>query len=224
MVFTYLVTLMIALPSWALMKVMNRTTVIGKENLKTAEPPYLFVSNHVSILDDAFIGSVVFMPFAFLSYRLIPHHTPESKNFYRGPFWSWVMDHAKCLPLTRGKGIYQPGLQRIIDKLKQGGVVHIYPEGTRTRSGKIGKGKPGVGRIAYAAKCKVIPCYHSGLEKVLPIGCRIPRLGKTVRIIVGEPIELEPYFQKENTPGTWMEISNEMINAISTLKRKLEAS
>lgn len=223
-VITFIVTLMIALPFWVFMKVFTRTTVVGRENLEKVEKPYLFVSNHVSMLDDAFIGSVVFFPQALFSYRHIPYHTPEKKNFYRGPVFSWVMDHTKCIPLTRGKGVYQPGIQTIIDKLNQGGVVHIYPEGTRTRSGDVGKGKPGVGRIVYASRCRVVPCYHSGLNQVLPIGKKIPLLGKTVKIIIGEPITFEEQMQKENNISAWQEISDIMIKSILNLKDRLESA
>jgi 1-acyl-sn-glycerol-3-phosphate acyltransferase len=106
--------------------------------------------------------------------------------------------------------------------LKAGNCVHIYPEGTRTRTGKIGPGKPGVGRIVYETKCKVIPCYHSGLNEVLPIGRKIPRPGKKVRIIIGEAISLDHYFQRPNNLETWQAISDEIIAEIKRLKAKIE--
>ena len=219
---TYLVTLSIGIPFYIFMKFFSRSRVFGKEHLNRAELPFLFVSNHVSMLDDAFIGSLLFLPRGLWDYKFMPYHTPERKNFYRGPIFSWIMEHAKCLPLTRGKGIFQPGIQRIIEKLKTGGCVHIYPEGTRTRTGKLGKGQPGVGRIVFACRCGVIPCYHSGLSEVLPIGNRIPKIGKRVNIIIGEPFNMREYFSKDDNINTYQSISDAIIAKIAGLKEKLD--
>lgn len=219
---TYLVTIFIfVIPFWVFMKVFNRVKIIGKASFQKVNPPFLFVSNHVSMLDDAFIGPLLFMPKGLWSYKFIPYHTPERKNFYRGPIFSWIMEHVKCLPLTRGQGIFQPGMQRIIEKLKAGRVVHIYPEGTRTRNGQIGSGKLGVGRIIHEAKCPVIPCYHQGLNQVLPLGTKFPKSGKRITIIVGEPITFDQYFTRESNMDTWQEITDEVINTIVSLKDKL---
>jgi monolysocardiolipin acyltransferase len=200
------------------MKFFKRVKIIGKYHLAKANLPFLFVSNHVSLLDDAFIDPLLFMPKGFVKYKFIPYHTPEWKNFYVGPILSWIMDHAKCIPLTRGKGFFQPGVQRIIDTLKAGNCVHIYPEGTRTRTGRLGEGKPGVGRIIFESKCSVVPCYHSGLDEVLPIGAKFPRPFKKITIIVGEPVTFEHYFHKENNSDTWKEIADDLICLIRGLR------
>ena len=217
--FTFLVSIVaFALPFWIFMKVFTKSKVVGRRNLLQAGLPYIFVSNHVSMLDDAFIGSLLFLPRGLWDNKFMPYHTPEYKNFYVGPIFSWIMDHAKCIPLTRGKGLNQPGIYRIIKTLQQGGSVVMYPEGTRTRTGRLGSGKPGIGKVIYQTRCQVIPCYHSGLEKVLPIGKKIPRYGQKVTIKVGKPVNLERFFQMEDTLQTWKEIAAELINAIRTLR------
>jgi len=177
----------------------------------------------VSMLDDMFIGPLLFTPRGFYQYQFMPYHTPEQKNFFVGPIISWIMVHLKCIPFTRGKGFNQPGVQTVIDRLQGGGCVHIYPEGTRTRSGDLGSGKAGVGKIVYAARCKVVPCYHHGLDQVLPIGVKFPRPFHKVIISVGKPVDFSAYFEKENTVETWQQISDEMIRAIRALKEDLKA-
>jgi monolysocardiolipin acyltransferase len=206
------------LPFWSFMKLFNRVKISGKSHLTKARLPFLFVSNHVSLLDDAFVDTLLFMPRGFYDYKFIPYHTPEWKNFYVGPILSWIMNHVKCIPLTRGKGINQPGVQRIIDTLKAGNCVHIYPEGTRTRTGRLGEGKPGVGRIIYETKCSVIPCYHHGLDRVLPIGAKFPRPFNDITIVVGEPVTFERYFTQENNPQTWKAIADDLIHLIRGLR------
>ena len=218
---SYIVTLSLAIPIYFLMILINKVTIIGKEKITGAKLPFLFVSNHVTMLDDFFIGPLLFLPKGLWNFNFIPYHTPEQKNFYKGPIVSWIMDHVKCLPLTRGKGIFQPGMQRIIAKIKLGGCVQIYPEGTRTRTGDLGKAKPGIGRIIYATRCGVIPCYHAGLDKVLPIGSKIPKFGKKIDLIVGDPMNLQKFFEMEDNAGTWQKISEEIIAEIAKLRDKL---
>jgi len=218
-VITYgVVMLGFVLPFTFFMKVLNRTEIYGKKHLQRARPPFLFCPNHVSMLDDAFVGTLVFMPRAIWDYRFIPYHLPERKNFFRGPLFSWLMYAAKCVPITRGQGVFQPGIEKLIRLLKRGNVVHIYPEGTRTRTGDIGKGKIGVGRLVRETGVRVIPCYHSGLDQVLPIGRKIPCFGKRVRIWVGEALSFESFMELPNTPKTWQMISDRIVCAIRQLR------
>ena len=222
-ILTYIVVVLGLVPLFVfIMKVMNRTEVHNKHHLQKAQLPFMFVSNHVTMLDDAFIGPLVFAPRAFWSIRFLPYHTPEKKNFFRGPFFSFIMWASKCIPFTRGQGVYQPGMEKTIRGLKRKSVVHIYPEGTRTRTGEIGKGKIGVGRIVRETGVNVVPCYHRGLENVLPIGTKIPKHGKRIIIEVGPPIQFDDYLSMPNAPKTWQMISDRIIDAIKELRDKLK--
>ncbi|RJP82430.1 MAG: 1-acyl-sn-glycerol-3-phosphate acyltransferase [Candidatus Zixiibacteriota bacterium] len=222
---TYLVVIVGFIPLFTFfMKVLNRTEVRGREYVQRMRPPFLFCSNHVSMLDDAFVGPLVFMPRALWHFRFIPWHLPEKKNFFRGPFFSWLMRASRCVPITRGKGVFQPGMERMIRLLRQGDVAYVYPEGTRTRTGEIGKGKIGVGRLVRETGVPVIPCYHSGLDQVLPIGHKIPRFGHRVLIQVGEALRFDEYMQLPNTPKTWQMISDRIIASIQDLRTRMEAS
>lgn len=219
----FVTAVVVVIPFSFFMMVFNRVRILGRKNLHPKHLPFVFVSNHVSMLDDMFIGPLLFAPKGIFNYRFMPYHTPEQTNFYKGPIISWIMEHLKCIPLMRGKGINQEGIQLVIKRLKEGGSVQIYPEGTRTRSGHLGKGKPGVGKIVYDSKCKVIPCYHSGLEKVLPIGSKIPRPFKKIDVIIGEPVSYDDYFQQENKVETWRKIADDMIDRIRALRENAKA-
>ncbi len=205
-----------------IMKALNRTEVRNKRNIQHADLPFIFVSNHVSMLDDAFIGPLVFSPRAFWDLRFIPYHTPERKNFFKGPFFSFIMWAARSIPFTRGTGVFQPGMEKVIRLLKGKNVVHIYPEGTRTRTGEIGKGRIGVGRIVRETGVKVIPCFHKGLDAVLPIGHKIPNTGKRIIIQIGETLYFDDFMQMPNTPKTWQMISDKIIEALIGLRDKVE--
>jgi 1-acyl-sn-glycerol-3-phosphate acyltransferase len=109
----------------------------------------------------------------------------------------------------------------VTQKLEQGGIVHIFPEGTRSRSGDLLPGKAGVGKRIYESKVKAIPCYHEGIRDILPVGKSIPRIGKKVRAIIGEPIFFDEFFQMENKPETWKLISDKIMEKINILKEEL---
>ncbi|NQU04477.1 MAG: 1-acyl-sn-glycerol-3-phosphate acyltransferase, partial [Calditrichaeota bacterium] len=156
------------------MNVLNRTRIIGRKNIVGLKRPWILVSNHVTMLDDLFLDPLIMFPKGLCGYRYIPYHAPEESNFYKTPLMAWFMRYTKSIPLIRGRGFNQEGMKRLISAVKSGGILHIYPEGTRSRSGKIGKGKEGIGRIVYESGAPVVPVYHQGLEKVLPIGSSFP--------------------------------------------------
>jgi monolysocardiolipin acyltransferase len=82
-------------------------------------------------------------------------------------------------------GMFQPGLAAAEARLAAGDWVHLFPEGTRSRDGRMGPVRKGVGRLV--ASCEVapliVPFVHSGMEEVMPRGRLVPRVGKEVRSV-----------------------------------------
>jgi len=103
--------------------------------------------------------------------------------------------------IRRGEGLFQPAMDRIIDVLGAGGCVRVFPEGTRSRSGTLGHGRPGVGRVLYETGVTVVPCFHRGLDQLLPIGSVIPRIGKRVDIVIGPPFSVDDLRESSPTKG-----------------------
>lgn len=216
-VLTFLTTVFI----WILMHVFNRTRIYGKRIILREKAPFVFASNHTTMFDSAFIDCDLFFLKSFFSYKYLPYHTPEYGNFYKNKLLAWYMDHVKCIPLERGKGIDQPSQKIVTEKLKQGNVVHIFPEGTRSRTGELLEGKAGVGKRIYESRVKVIPCYHEGMRDMLPVGTSFPKFGKRIRVIIGEPIYFDEFFTKQNSPETWRLISEKIMIEIKKLKERL---
>ncbi len=205
----------LVIPSIGLfMNILNRTRVIGRQNLAGLRPPWILMSNHLTLLDDLFIGPIIFFPKVLLGYQYLPYHAPEERNFYKHPIISWFMRRSKAIPLIRGHGLYQEGVNRLIRAVKSGGILHIYPEGTRTRSGEIGDGKSGIGRIVYESGAPVVPVYHQGLEDVLPIGEGVPRIAREIRIAIGKPLRFDEDRKLDNDASTWKRITGRIMDAI----------
>jgi 1-acyl-sn-glycerol-3-phosphate acyltransferase len=79
-----------------------------------------------------------------------------------------------------------------MDILNGGGLLGIYPEGTRSPDGRLYRGKTGVAKLVLATGVPVIPVAMIGTDKVQPIGRRIPNI-RRVGIIVGEPLDFSRY-------------------------------
>ncbi len=169
------------------LRIFNKIKIVNINNVQQMEPPYLFVTNHHTMFDDFFLGALLFFPRALFKMKYLPYHTPEEQNFFLGPIVTFMMQRLRCIPLTRGHGVFQPGMAMLKELLTTHSSVQMYPEGTRSRSGDIGKGKVGIGRLAYQTKTRVLPCYHEGTQDILPIGAHRLKLGKRMHVIVGEP-------------------------------------
>ena len=218
---SWMVQVGVAVTTSIYMRVFNKTRVHHHSRLKTTKRPYMYVSNHLTMFDDFFIDSMLYLPYAFADIRNFPWHAPEEKNFFLGPIIGFFMQKAQCIPLTRGHGVFQPGMTRLKELLQEDAIVHIYPEGTRSRSGDIGKGQVGVGRLAYQSKAKVLPVYHEGTQDLLPIGSHRLKFGKRVEVIVGEPLDLSDLYEQNDSREIYQQIANRMIDAIRDLRAEL---
>ena len=196
------------------MNLLNQTRIIGREHLRSLNPPFILMSNHLTLLDDLFLGPLLFFPKTLKGYEYIPYHAPEENNFYKIPLISWFMRKAKSIPLIRGRGVNQEGVSRLISAVKNGGMLHIYPEGTRSRDGEIGKPKLGVGRIVCETGTPVLPVYHQGLERILPIGAKSIGFGREIRIAIGEPLYFEKELKMNNNIRTWRAITDRIMDSI----------
>jgi len=204
------------------MNLLNRTRISGRENISKLKPPWILASNHLTLLDDLFLEPIILFPHVLRGFNYFPYHAPEETNFYKKPLITWFMRQCKSIPLIRGNGIHQEGMERLIRAVKNGGILHIYPEGTRTRNGDIGSGKPGIGRIVSESKAPVIPIFHQGLEKVLPIGKGVPRIGNEIRITIGKPMYFDTKIEPRSEIRTWRSISNQIIDNIRELRTEAE--
>lgn len=80
-----------------------------------------------------------------------------------------------------------------IDWLKKGGCLIIYPEGTRTRTGKIQQGKFGVAKIFLKTGVPILPVGIKGAFELMPPGTGLPKIKRIIKINVGKPL----FFEKE---------------------------
>ena len=187
-----------------IMRALNSLEVVGQEHWRSAfEAPssgVLTFSNHVSLFDDPLIISAV-GPINYAKTRWVP---ADHLNFFGTALKGRVFGAGKCVPIIRGAGLEQPGLAFLVERLKEGAWVHIFPEGGRTREPDARLRRPfktGIGRLITEAKPMLLPFYHRGMEAILPIGSRLPRIGNSVRVLFGAPTQVDDAWIDARTDG-----------------------
>jgi len=186
---SYLVTNLTVIVLWVLFYVLNRTVVRGREHVGDAANT-LLLANHQSMIDSFLIGLAVYFPKVLIKPRLLPWNPAAVENFFRGWLLGWLSYNWRCIPVREGRRDPR-ALRRLVEVLPRG-VMMLYPEGTRTRDGSVGPGKPGAGIVALTTRARVIPVTIDGMSEVLPVGRVIPRIGKRISVTYGPPMEYPP--------------------------------
>ena len=161
--------------------VFYRLRATGREHLPR-EGGYLVVANHQSLFDPPAIGVSVpgqFRPMARKTLRDVP-------------IMGWAMANCHCIFVDQDGGQDRAAIQACIDRLKEGGVVAIFPEGARTFDGEIHTFAAGASLIARKAKVPVVPAAIDGAFDAWPRTKKFPRvLGQRIRVHFGEVIPAE---------------------------------
>ena len=172
------------------MQQLNRVEFVGTERwnplFEQSARGILSFSNHVSLFDDplliANLGRVAFDDVRWIG--------ADHKNFFGSALKGYIFAAGKCVPIIRGAGLEQPGLDFLAERLKKGEWVHIFPEGGRTRDPAARMRTPfklGIGQLLSEAKPIAMPFYHYGMHNVLPIGKTVPGRGHSVTVRFGHP-------------------------------------
>jgi len=190
-------------------KIYWRLSSKGTENIPK-EGGVLLVANHFSYLDPPLIGS--------LSPR--PVHILAKYELFRVPIFNWLIKALGAIPIKRDV-IDRKSLRTAVDILKNGCVLLVFPEGTRTRDGSIGKPKPGPGLIAKLADTAILPVYIEGSYKSLPRKRLFPKPNK-ITVYFGKSFTINELGYDKQTKNFVYKLSDFMIDRIKELKRELE--
>jgi glycerol-3-phosphate dehydrogenase (NAD(P)+) len=157
-----------------------RLSRIGRENIP-ASGPVIFASNHRSFLDPFIVGVLCRRPVYYVA----------KSEIFKNPFVAWFVSSLGAFPVRRGAG--DPDMLKTARAiLDRGDCLLIFPEGTRTRPGSLGRPKRGVGRLALETGAPVVPVALIGTEAVRR-GWRIRP--KKIRARIGRPLtfpQVEP--------------------------------
>jgi len=169
-------------------RLVFRPTIEGAENIP-ARGPAILVSNHVSA------GDTFVLP-AMIRRRLTFPAKAELFAGRGGPgarVVAWFLKNVGMLPMDRSGGRASAGsMGSVLDVLRRGELLGIYPEGTRSPDGRLYKGKTGVARLVLQAGVPVVPVGMIDSQFVPSKVLRIPIMRRP-RIRVGTPMEFSRY-------------------------------
>jgi 1-acyl-sn-glycerol-3-phosphate acyltransferase len=153
--------------------------VVGLENLP-AEGPFIIVSNHLSRFDP---------PFGFVSVDRPSLAGFAADTYRRRPFFRLFLESAGVIWVNRGQ-TDRATLKAALAALKQGAILGIAPEGTRSPTGALLQGKPGAAYLAQRANVPIVPAAMANTENLGDALLRLKRI--RITLTFGQPFCLPP--------------------------------
>jgi 1-acyl-sn-glycerol-3-phosphate acyltransferase len=197
--------------------IVFRPTVTGRENVPLTGPVIL-ASNHLSFIDSIAIPLMAPRKVAYLA----------KAEYWRGSgIGGWLsrtlFTALGALPVEReASRAAQKALDTAMGVLQAGGAFGIYPEGTRSRDGRLARGKTGVAWLALTADCPVVPVAVRGTDRIQPIGARWPRPHK-VYVTFGEPLTFPEHRGQAAKGKARREVTDQVMEAIAALSGQEKA-
>jgi 1-acyl-sn-glycerol-3-phosphate acyltransferase len=197
-----------------LLRVLYRPWTEGLENVPEIGPA-IIASNHLSFLDSIFMPLLVPRRVTFLA-KSDYFTAPGVKGRLKRMFFTGVGQ----VPIDRSGGrASEAALSTGIDILKEGKLLGIYPEGTRSPDGRLYRGKVGVARMALEAGVPVIPVAMIGTFEVQPQGKVVPRI-KRIGMRFGPPLDFSRYAGLEDDRFVLRSMTDEIMYELMSLSNQ----
>ena len=198
-------------------KAIWRPTVTGLENVPRTGA-VLIASNHLSFADSLIIPIVAPRKVHFLA----------KSDYFRGGGVKGTLQKAwfegmGMLPVDRDDPKAAiASLDTALEVLGRGGAFGLYPEGTRSRDGRLYRGRTGVAHLALTAGVPVVPVGLTGTEKLQPVGASFPRV-VPITIEFGQPIEVVGRYDDVALGKARRLLTDEIMAAIQAITGQEEA-
>src|SRR6478735_11482407 len=179
----------------------------GFDRLPVAGPAIL-CPNHVSVLDSAFLMLSVPRNISFVG-----------KAEYMGSWKTkYLFPAMGMIPIDRTGGEKSTAaLDTAEQVLRRGELFGIFPEGTRSRDGRLYKGRTGAARLAMKLDCPIFPVGVVGTEAIQPPDAKAPKLFRQCSITIGRPIRPERYRGRGAEHIAWRSMTDEVMYEIREL-------
>jgi 1-acyl-sn-glycerol-3-phosphate acyltransferase len=189
------------------LRLMYRPRTMGLEHIP-AEGPAILAANHQSFLDD------------FLLPLVVPRRKVvflAKADYFDKWYLRWFFKGANVIPVRReSRSASEGALQAGIQALREGKIVGIFPEGTRSPDGRLYRGKTGVARMALEAQVPVIPVSIMGTFEAMPYHRKVPRPGR-VEIRFGEPLRFDRHYDTPADRFALRSVTDEIMYEIMLL-------
>ncbi|HLI55309.1 MAG TPA: lysophospholipid acyltransferase family protein [Acidimicrobiales bacterium] len=162
--------------------ILYRVRIEGRHHVPR-RGPVILASNHQSFIDSIFLPLAVPRRVTFVA----------KAEYFESWRTAWFFRAVGMIPLKRdGGSASERALAAAREVLCSGGVLGIYPEGTRSPDGRLYKGHTGAVRLAVQCGAPVVPVAQLGTAAVQPIGALLPRPFRRVEVRMGAPMRFPP--------------------------------
>jgi 1-acyl-sn-glycerol-3-phosphate acyltransferase len=195
-----------------LLRLLWRFEVHGVHNIPKRGAAVI-ASNHIGILDSAFVPGAMPRHVAFLVKEQWFAGKGIAAAVRRG-----FMRAMGQLEIDRGGGsASETSLGSGVAVLSAGKLLGIYPEGTRSPDGRLHRGRTGIARVLLDMAVPVIPVAVSGTAEIMPRGAKFPKFGGRVIVTFGEPMDFSRYVGLTEDRFVLRAITDEIMHEIKRL-------
>ncbi|MCL2693670.1 MAG: 1-acyl-sn-glycerol-3-phosphate acyltransferase [Oscillospiraceae bacterium] len=165
---------------------------------------FIIACNHQYYWDPPVVAACVVGKFSFMA----------KSELFEKKLFAWLIRRCGAFPIVRGAD-NEAAMKRAFDDIKRGRIFVIFPEGTRSKDGSIGRGKSGVAMIASMANAPILPvCVMYGLKDEK----------KRLDFAVGDMIPAEELTIADNDRRELKRVSARVIDAIKELQQQIYES
>lgn len=170
---------------------------------KRLPKPCILMSNHKSLLD--FPLYLVLFPWRTIRFQM------AEVLFRKGRLFSWFLYRLGGIFVDRN-GLSFDFVEESLEILDNGGTVGIFPESRLPVKGQKWPFKPSVAYIALRTEAPIVPVYTDGSYGLF----------KRARVMIGEPIFLPHYAEKELTPALYERVTAQLQQTVEEMGRELQ--
>ncbi len=191
--------------------VLFRWRVLNRENVPM-HGPAIIASNHASFLDPPLLGGASKRELHFLG----------RDTLFKFPLVGWVLRQHNAVPVDRDGG-GGAGLKAILDRLRAGCAIVLFPEGTRSSDGQLLPARSGIGLVVIKSNAPIIPVRIFGSHEALGRKHYFPR-PKQITVRFGEPLDFATlrtearHCSKDRLKQIYQEIADQIMAAIGRLQ------
>jgi 1-acyl-sn-glycerol-3-phosphate acyltransferase len=185
---------------------LNRLVIRGGEHIPHSGP-VLITSNHISAYE------TVFLPWAVIKHNPLQMlWAPAKEELFEKAFQRLLYSSWGAFPVRRKRDVKA---SRVLNDLLIDQKVMLFPEGTRHKDGRLGKGNRGVGKIIYDTRPAVVPTALIGLNH-----WKFPGLSQQAAVVFGAPLDFNDLFMLEDCKETHHLIVDRVMLAIANLLKE----
>jgi 1-acyl-sn-glycerol-3-phosphate acyltransferase len=179
--------------------------------------PVILASNHASFLDPPLVGAGIKRGINYLA----------RESLFRFPVVGWVLHRWQSVPVDR-EGGGAKGLKAILERLLAGGAIILFPEGTRTRDGKLQPARSGIGLTVIKSTAPVVPVRVFGTFEAYGRHLRLPR-PRRIMVKYGRPMLFEALRAEAKTctkprlKEIYQEVADQIMAEIARLQPQNDA-